>query len=167
MLNLFTGVGRLTKDPELRKNAQSDKSFVNFAVAFDSPTTNEDGERNTTFLDAVAFDQRAELIAKSLHKGSRVAISGGLNQRDFLRQDGSKGRVYEIIVNSIVFLDPKREEPEYHDDDDDGSYDSTGSLSGEEYEDEDGKVQKLQAIPPKAKFDPMTGKPLTKPAKKQ
>lgn len=144
MLNIFTGVGRLTKDPELRKNAQSDKSFVNFAVAFDSPTIDEDGERRATFLDAVAFDQRAELIAKSLHKGSRVAVTGSLNQRDFLRADGSKGRAYEIFVNSIEFLDPKP--------------------VNEEQQAEQEVAEVVEEV--EAKYDPYTGKPLTKKTKK-
>lgn len=162
MLNLITLVGRLTKDPELKKNANNDKSFVNFAVAFDSPTTDEDGERRATFLDAIAFDQRAELIAKSLHKGSKVALSGSLNQRDFLRADGSKGRVYEIFVNTIEFLDPK---PQVNEDIDPTlleaiEEEAKGSVKTQaQVEDEEAK--------PQAKFDPYTGKPLTKPTKKK
>lgn len=144
MLNIFTGVGRLTKDPELKKT-QGSKAYVNFAVAFDSPTTDEDGERNATFLDAIAFDQRAELIAKSLHKGSKVALSGSINQRDFLRADGSKGRVYEIFVNTIEFLDPKPASEE------------------QQVEQEVAEVVEEAEV----KFDPYTGKPLTKPAKKK
>ena len=144
MLNIFTGVGRLTKDPELKKT-QGGKAYVNFAVAFDSPTIDEDGERNTTFLDAVAFDQRAELIAKSLKKGSRVAVTGSLNQRDFLRADGSKGRVYEIFVNSIEFLDPKPQ-------------------PSEEQQAEQEVAEVVEEV--EAKFDPYTGKPLTKKTKK-
>ena len=144
MLNLITLVGRLTKDPELRKT-QADKPYVNFAVAFDSPTTAEDGERNTTFLEAIAFDQRAELIANNLHKGSKVALSGSLNQRDFLRADGSKGRVYEIFVNTIEFLDPKS--------------------ASEEQQVEQEVAEVVEEA--EAKFDPYTGKPLTKPAKKK
>lgn len=144
MLNTFTGAGRLTKDPELKKT-QGGKAYVNFAVAFDSPTIDEDGERNTTFLDAIAFDQRAELIAKSLHKGSRVAVTGSLNQRDFLRADGSKGRVYEIFVNSIAFLDPKPQ-------------------PSEEQQAEQEVAEVVEKV--EAKFDPYTGKPLTKKTKK-
>lgn len=161
MLNIFTGVGRLTKDPELKKT-QGGKAYVNFAVAFDSPTIDEDGERNTTFLDAIAFDQKAELIAKSLHKGSRVAVTGSLNQRDFLRADGSKGRTYEIFVNSIEFLDPK---PQANEDIDPTlleaiEEEAKGSVKTQaQVEDEEAK--------PQAKFDPYTGKPLTKPSKKK
>ena len=159
MLNLITLVGRLTKDPELRKMAETDKSFVNFAVAFDSPTTDEAGERNTTFLDAIAFDQRAELIANNLHKGSKVALSGSLNQRDFLRKDGTKGRVYEIFVNTIEFLDPKPVSEEQQAEQEVAEVvDENLPFNGEE-----AKPQEK----PTPKFDPYTGKPLTKPAKKK
>jgi len=135
MLNLFIGVGRLTKDPELRKTG-SDVSVTTISIAFDNANTNEDGERGTTFLDAIAFKEKAESIVKNLHKGSKVAVQGVLNQRDFLRQDGSKGRVYEILLDKCEFLDPKPVE----------------------------EVQE-ELAKPEPKFDPMTGKPL-KPAKK-
>ena len=135
MLNLFIGVGRLTKDPELRKS-NNDVSIAVLSIAFDNAITNEDGERGTTFLDARAFKEKAESIVKNLHKGSKVAVQGVLNQRDFLRQDGSKGRVYEILLDKCEFLDPK---------------------PVEEVKEEPAK--------PEPKFDPMTGKPL-KPAKK-
>ena len=161
MLNLFIGVGRLTKDPELRKNANTDASYANFSLAFDNASTTEDGERGTTFLDAVAFNERAELIAKSLRKGSKVAVQGTLNQRDFLRKDGTKGRAYEIIVNTIEFLDPK---PQVNDIDPNLleaiEEEAKGSIKTQaQVEDEEAK--------PQAKFDPYTGKPLTKPAKKK
>ena len=159
MLNQIIAVARLTKDPELRKSFR-DKSYVNFSVAFDSPTTDEDGERTPVFLDAIAFDQRAELIAKNLHKGSKVALRGSLNQRDFLRKDGSKGRAYEIYVESIEFLDPKP----VQEDDEVCGYDSAGSLSGETFTDEEGNEQKLE-LKKEPQFDPYTGKPLTKAKK--
>ena len=145
MLNLFIGVGRLTKDPELRKS-NNDVSIAVLSIAFDNAITNEDGERGTTFLDARAFKEKAEYIVKNLHKGSKVAVQGVLNQRDFLRQDGSKGRVYEIILDKCEFLDPKSQE----------------QLEDEilEQEEEPSKPSK-----PEPKHGPMTGKPL-KPSKK-
>ena len=106
MLNSINLVGRLTKEPELRKS-NKDVSLVNFSVAVDNTRLEADGTRGTCFLDAVAFGSQAEAIAKSLRKGSKVAISGSLNQRNYIRQDGSKGRTYEINVDSIEFLDPK------------------------------------------------------------
>jgi len=106
MLNSINLVGRLTNDPELRKS-NSDVNFVNFSIAVDNTRLEADGTRGTCFLDAIAFGNQAEAIARSLHKGSKVAISGSLNQRNFIRQDGSKGRAYEVNVDSVEFLDPK------------------------------------------------------------
>ena len=136
MLNSINLVGRLTKEPELRKS-NKDVSLVNFSVAVDNTRLEADGTRGTCFLDAVAFGSQAEAIAKSLRKGSKVAISGSLNQRNYIRQDGSKGRTYEINVDSIEFLDPKPVEE-----------------SAEEEEQEE------------VLYDAHTGKPLTPKAKK-
>ena len=136
MLNSINLVGRLTKEPELRKS-NKDVSLVNFSVAVDNTRLEADGTRGTCFLDAVAFGSQAEAIAKSLKKGSKVAISGSLNQRNYIRQDGSKGRTYEINVDSIEFLDPKPVEE-----------------SAEEEEQEE------------VLYDAHTGKPLTPKAKK-
>lgn len=137
MLNSLNAVGRLTKDPELRKSVQTDTSIVNFSIAIDNSRAEADGTRGTCFLDAVAFGSQAEAIAKSLRKGSKVAINGSLNQRNFIRQDGSKGRAYEIDVNTIEFLDPKPVEE-----------------------------QAEEAESPEPKFDAMTGKPLKPNSKK-
>ena len=141
MLNSFNAVGRLTKDPELRKSSNN-TSFANFSIAIDNARTEADGTRGTCFLDATAFGSQAEAIVKSLKKGSKVAISGSLNQRDFVRTDGSKGRAYEINVEHIEFLDPKPVQ--------------------EECEAE----EPVEEAAPTPKFDPMTGKPLTPKAKK-
>ena len=145
MLNSIIAVGRLTKDPELRKSANTDMVFANFSVAIDNARAEADGTRGTCFLDATAFGSQAEAIAKSLHKGSKVAISGSLNQRDFVITDGSKGRAYEINVEHIEFLDPKSTPVEAED---------------------EGEDEPVPEAAPTPKFDPMTGKPLTPKAKK-
>lgn len=107
MLNSINLVGRLTNDPQLKESANSETGWVNFSIAVDNTRLEADGTRGTCFLDAIAFGNQAKAIARSLHKGSKVAISGSLNQRNFIRQDGSKGRAYEINVDSVEFLDPK------------------------------------------------------------
>lgn len=173
MLNRVAVLGRLTKDPELRKT-NSDVSFATFSLAVDNPVKEADGTRGTLFIDCRIFGNQAESLVKYTRKGSKVAADGSINQRNFIRQDGTKGKVIEIIVDSVTFLDPKPEEPQEPDDseipeDYDGPYDSTGSLDGEEYVDGKGQKQKLRAVPPTepvAKFDPMTGKPLTPKGKK-
>lgn len=136
MLNVIIVVGRLTKDP-IQRDAGEVK-ITNFSVAVDSLRKDENGEKGTTFLDVVAFNAVGESCSKSLSKGSKVAVKGSIQQRNFQRKDGSKGVAYEIIADSVEFLDPKPQQ-------------------AEEPEEE----------APKYKFDPETGKPLTAPAKRK
>ena len=160
MLNVIIVVGRLTKDP-IQRDA-GEVRITNFSVAIDSLRRNEAGEKGTTFLDVVAFNAVGESCAKSLSKGSKVAVKGSIQQRSFTRKDGSKGVAYEIIADSVEFLDPKPQQA----DPEDGRLESAGSLDGEEYTDEAGIPNRL-AAKPAYKFDPETGKPLTAPAKRK
>ena len=162
MLNSINLIGRVTKDPELRKT-NSDVSFATFTLAVDNVAKEADGTRGTCFLDCRIYREAAENLAKFVRKGNKVAISGSINQRNFVRQDGTKGKAYEIIVDAVEYLTPKSEEQ--LEDDEDCGLDACGSLDGEKYTDKDGKEQVLKAVPPEPKFDPMTGKPL-KPSKK-
>ena len=146
MLNRVVVLGRLTKDPELRKSA-SDVSFATFSVAVDNTAKEADGTRGTLFLDCRVFGAQAESVAKYTSKGSKVVVDGSLNQRNFLRQDGTKGKAIEIYADSVTFLDPKPEEPQ-------------------EPNVEDIPEEALPFDKPQAKFDPMTGKPLTPKGKK-
>ena len=166
MLNRVVVLGRLTKDPELRKT-NGDVSFATFSLAVDNTIKEADGTRGTLFIDCRIFGSQAESLVKYTRKGSKVAVDGSINQRNFVRQDGTKGEAIEIYADSVTFLDPKpAAEDEAEDEDYDGPYESNGSLDGEEYVDENGEKQKLEAVPPQPKFDPMTGKPLTPKGKK-
>ena len=160
MLNVVILMGRVSKTPQLRKSGET--SIANFDIAVDNKIKKEDGSRGTTFISVVCFNNIAESVTKHLDKGSRVAVHGSLNQRSYLRNDGSKANVYEVLADSVEFLDPKPKVEE----DEDGAMDSTGSLDGEKYVDENGNEQELHAVPPEPKFDPMTGKPLKPKAKK-
>lgn len=106
MLNRVVVLGRLTKDPELRKSA-SDVSFATFSVAVDNTAKEADGTRGTLFIDCRVFGVQAESLAKNTRKGSKIAVDGSLNQRNFIRQDGTKGKAIEIYADSVTFLDPK------------------------------------------------------------
>ena len=145
MLNSIILLGRLTKEPELRKTS-SDVSLANFDLAVDNPYLEADGTRGTTFISCRCFRDTAENVCKHLHKGSKVAVSGSLVQRNFIRKDGSKGSAYEVIADSVEFLDPKPQDPEEPDADE---------LPFE-------PAPEVQ----EPKFDPMTGKPLKPKAKK-
>jgi single-strand DNA-binding protein len=98
-------VGRLVKDPELRKTA-SDISVASFTIAVDNAIKEQDGTRGSLFLDCRVYRDQADNVAKYTRKGSKVAVDGSLNQRNFVRQDGSKGKVIEVYVDSVTFLDP-------------------------------------------------------------
>ena len=136
MLNVIIVIGRLTKAP-IQRDAGVIK-ITNFSVAIDSLRKDENGEKGTTFLDVIAFDKVGDSVAQHLHKGSKVAVMGSIQQRNFTRKDGTKGTAYEVIADSVEFLDPKPQ--------------------GEEAEPEE---------EPTPKFDPMTGKPLTGATKRK
>ena len=105
MVNRVVLVGRLVKDPELRKT-NSDLSVATFTIAVDNAVKEQDGTRGSLFLDCRVYRDQADNVAKYTRKGSKVAVDGSLNQRNFVRQDGSKGKVIEVYVDSVTFLDP-------------------------------------------------------------
>ena len=121
MVNRVVLVGRLVKDPELRKTA-SDISVATFTIAVDNAVKEQDGTRGSLFLDCRVYRDQADNMAKYTRKGSKVAVDGSLNQRNFVRQDGSNGKVIEVYVDSVTFLDPNPnkefsnvEEPKFDD----------------------------------------------------
>ena len=106
MINRVVLVGRLTRDPELRRT-QAGSSVCSFTVAVDSRQKNPDGTRGTTFVPCVCFQQSADNVVKFTRKGSLVGVEGRLNQRSYQRQDGTKATVYEVLCDTVQFLDPK------------------------------------------------------------
>ena len=101
MINRVVLVGRLTRDPELRNGG----SIAVFTIALD----NLGKEKSTSFIPCVVLNaQRSETVGKFARKGMLVGVEGRLNQRSFVRQDGSKGSVLEVICDSVQFLE-KRE----------------------------------------------------------
>ena len=121
MVNRVVLVGRLVKDPELRKT-NSDISFATFTLAVDNRVKEADGTRGTIFIDCRVFRDQADSLVKNTRKGSKVAVDGSLNQRNFERRDGTKGKAIEIVVDSVTFLDPNPnreqntvEEPKFDD----------------------------------------------------
>ncbi len=106
MINRVILVGRLTRDPELRK-ANSGLPVASFSIAVDSRMKNPDGSRATTFMNCSIFGNQAENVVKFTRKGSMVGVEGSLNQRKFDRQDGTKGSVIEVIADRVAFLEPK------------------------------------------------------------
>ncbi len=101
MINRVVLVGRLTRDPELRGN-----SVAVFTVAVD----NLGKEKSTSFIPCVVLnEQRANTVCKYARKGLLVGVEGRLNQRTFIRQDGSKSSTLEILCDSVQFLERREE----------------------------------------------------------
>ena len=137
MVNRVVLVGRLVKDPELRKT-NSDISFATFTLAVDNRVREADGTRGTIFIDCRVFRDQADSLVKNTRKGSKVAVDGSLNQRNFDRKDGTKGKAIEIIVDSVTFLDPKKDAPVEEPKFDDTPSSSTGiNLDANDLPDDD------------------------------
>lgn len=106
MLNRIILIGRLTRDPELRY-VPSGQPVASFTLAVDRPFTNQQGERETDFIDIVAWRKLAEQVSQHLSKGRLVAVEGRLQIRSFETQDGQKRRVAEVVADAVRFLDRK------------------------------------------------------------
>ena len=110
MLNHITIMGRLTRDPELRRTGNG-VAVASFAIACDRDIANkESGERETDFFDCVAWKGTGEFVAKHFHKGSMAVVDGRLQVRAWTDKDGNKRRTAEIVANNIYFGDSKKEE---------------------------------------------------------
>lgn len=105
MINRVVIVGRLVRDPELRKTT-SDKSVVTFTVALDN-IARANGEKSTSFIPCTAWNTTAENVAKFMRKGSLIGVDGRLNQRSYTAQDGRKVSVVEVVAESVRFLERK------------------------------------------------------------
>ena len=106
MINRVILVGRLTDTPEL-KTTNSGMSVCSFTIAVDDRKRNPDGTKNTNFFNCTVFQQQADNLTKFLRKGALVGVEGSLNQRNFQRQDGTKGSAIEVIADRVAFLEPK------------------------------------------------------------
>lgn len=104
MLNRVILIGRLTRDPELRYTP-SGVPVAHFSLAVDRNFTNQQGERETDFIDIVVWRKLAETISNHLTKGRLVAVQGRLQVRSYETQDGQKRRVSEVVADQVAFLD--------------------------------------------------------------
>ena len=112
MLNHITIMGRLTKDPELRRTG-SGVAVTSFTVAVDRDIANkESGERETDFIDCVAWRQTGEFVEKYFSKGRVAAVSGRLQIRNWTDKEGNKRRSAEVVADNVYFGDSKKEQTE-------------------------------------------------------
>ena len=109
-LNRWCGVGRLTRQPELRITPSS-VSVTTFTLAVDR-RPKEDGTKECDFIDCVAFGKLAEIVCKYTDKGRQVAVEGRLQKRSWDGKDGVKRYAVEVIADNVQFLGGKPKEGE-------------------------------------------------------
>ena len=127
MLNHIVLMGRLTRDPELRRTG-SGIAVASFSLAVDRDfgSSANNGEKETDFIDIVAWRQTAEFVSRFFTKGRMAVVEGRLQLRDWTDRDGNKRRTAEVIADNVYFGDSKR-------DSDGGGYSNAGYASGGGY----------------------------------
>ena len=105
MLNIITISGRLTNDPELRSTRQN-TPVTNFTIACER----DFGDKQTDFIDCIAWKGTAEFVSKYFHKGQLAIVSGSLQSRKWEDRDGNKRVNWEINAEKVYFGEPKRAE---------------------------------------------------------
>ena len=108
MLNKIILMGRLTRDPELRRT-QSGTAVTSFSLAVDRDFKSQGGEKETDFIDVVAWRSTAEFVSKYFTKGRMAVVEGRLQIRDWTDRDGGKRRCAEVIADNVYFGDSRRD----------------------------------------------------------
>ena len=102
MLNVAIIMGRLTADPELRTTA-SGVAVTTFSVAVDRRFQRQGEEKQTDFINVVAWRQTAEFVSRYFHRGSMIAVRGSIQQRNYEDKNGNKRTATEIIAEEVLF----------------------------------------------------------------
>ena len=109
MLNRIILMGRLTRDPELRRT-QTGTAVASFSLAVDRDFKDRTtGEKSTDFIDVVAWRQTAEFVSRFFTKGRMAVVEGRLQLRDWTDRDGNKRRSAEVVADNVYFGDSKRD----------------------------------------------------------
>lgn len=107
MMNKVVLIGRLTRDPELKFTSGSGVAVTTFTLAVDRNYVGQNGQREADFIPIICWRKLAETAANNLSKGRLVAVSGAIQTRNYVAQDGTKRYVTEIIADSVQFLERK------------------------------------------------------------
>lgn len=107
MLNKAILMGRLTRDPELR-HTQSDTAVASFSLAIDRDRKGSDGERQTDFIDCVAWGRQAEFLNQWFKKGMMAIVVGRVQSRNWEDKNGNKRVSIEINVDEVSFGETKK-----------------------------------------------------------
>ena len=108
MLNKIILMGRLTRDPELRRTG-SGTAVTSFSLAVDRDFKSQSDEKETDFIDIVAWRSTAEFVSKYFTKGRMAVVEGRLQIRDWTDKDGGKRRSAEVVADNVYFGDSKRD----------------------------------------------------------
>lgn len=108
MINSAVIMGRLTADPELRTTS-SNISFIRFSVAVDRAYQRQGAERQTDFINVVAWRQTADFISKYFRKGQMIAVQGSIQTGSYEDKNGNKRSTFEIVADNVSFCGSKAE----------------------------------------------------------
>ena len=109
MLNHITIMGRLTRDPELKRTGGG-TAVASFTVAVDRDFASKDsGEKETDFIDCTAWRQTGEFVSKYFKKGKMIVVSGRLQIRNWTDKDGNKRRSAEVVAENCYFAESKKD----------------------------------------------------------
>ena len=109
MLNKIIIMGRLTIDPELRRTG-SGTAVTSFSLACDRDFKSQSGEKETDFIEVVAWKNTAEFVSKYFSKGRMAVVDGRLQIRDWTDKSGNKRTTAEVVAGNVYFADSKRPE---------------------------------------------------------
>lgn len=126
MLNQWQGMGRLTRDPELRITA-SGIAVASFSLAIDRDYKTQDGEKKTDFIPVIAWRAKADFARKYLKKGRLVCVTGRLEQQNWMDNDGNKRTSWQVVAENFYFAGSRKSdepdppaEPQFSELDDNG-----------------------------------------------
>ena len=109
MLNKVVIMGRFTKDPELRRTG-SGTAVTSFSLACDRDFKSQSGDKETDFIEVVAWKNTAEFVSKYFSKGRMAVVEGRLQIRDWTDKAGNKRTTAEVVAENVYFADSKRSE---------------------------------------------------------
>ena len=108
-MNKVVLIGRNTKDIEL-KTTPTGTSVSSFSIAVNRPFKNANGEKESDFINCVAFSKLAETISKYVNKGDLIGVEGRIQTRNYTDKDGNNRYATEIMVENVEFLQQKKQE---------------------------------------------------------
>ena len=111
MLNKAIIMGRLVADPELR-HTPNNVSVVSFTIACNRNFASKGAERQTDFIDIVAWRQTAEFVSRYFHKGSMIAVEGMIQTRTYEDKYGNKRKAVEVVADQVHFAESKSKSPD-------------------------------------------------------